>query len=63
MRYDDGFVAYINGQVVATRNAPAAPQWNSSATNTHSDTLVYEDILFPNSPDLLVSGANAIFCG
>ena len=32
MRYDDGFVAYLNGQVVASRNAPGSPQWNSSAT-------------------------------
>ncbi len=30
--YNDGFVAYINGQEVASRNAPASPAWNSSAT-------------------------------
>jgi hypothetical protein len=60
MRYDDGFVAYINGQFVASRNAPASPQWNSSATNAHSDMLVYEDILLANSPGLLVSGANVL---
>ena len=30
--YDDGFVAYINGQEVARRNAPANPTWNSSST-------------------------------
>lgn len=60
MRYDDGFAAYINGQLVASRNAPGSPQWNSSATNTRSDTLVYEDILFTNSPGLLASGANVL---
>ncbi|MHA1567545.1 MAG: CotH kinase family protein, partial [Alphaproteobacteria bacterium] len=32
MRYDDGFVAYLNGAEVARRNAPVAPSWNSSAT-------------------------------
>lgn len=35
MRYDDGFVAYLNGAEVLRRNSPAAPAWNSTATNTH----------------------------
>ena len=29
MKYDDGFVAYLNGVEVARRNAPAAPALNS----------------------------------
>src|SRR5262249_46033821 len=33
--YDDGFIAYLNGQEVARRNAPTAAQWNSAATTTH----------------------------
>ncbi|MHC4417534.1 MAG: lamin tail domain-containing protein [Planctomycetota bacterium] len=37
VRYDDGFVAYINGVEVWRENAPASPQWNSSATTGHSD--------------------------
>jgi hypothetical protein len=32
MRYEDGFIAYLNGWEVARRNAPARAQWNSSAT-------------------------------
>jgi hypothetical protein len=62
MKYDDGFVAYLNGQVVASRNAPASPQWNSAATAIHpnADALVYENISFANSPGLLVSGANVL---
>ena len=28
-KYDDGFVAYVNGVKVAERNAPASPTWNS----------------------------------
>lgn len=46
MQYDDGFVAYLNGVEVARRNAPASPQWNSTATADHSgvfDTLSYAD--------------------
>ena len=29
MRYDDGFVAYLNGVEVARRNAPASLAYNS----------------------------------
>ncbi len=32
MKYDDGFVAYLNGQEVASAQAPEVPVWNSSAT-------------------------------
>jgi hypothetical protein len=31
MLYDDGFVAYLNGQLIASANAPASPVWNSAA--------------------------------
>ena len=36
MNYDDGFVAFLNGQEVARRNAPDSLQWNSSATASQS---------------------------
>ena len=32
MKYEDGFLAYINGQEVARRNAPGSPSWDSEAT-------------------------------
>jgi hypothetical protein len=32
LRYEDGFIAYLNGWEVARRNAPARAQWNSAAT-------------------------------
>jgi hypothetical protein len=35
MRYDDGFVAYINGSEVYRVNAPATPQWDSAASGSH----------------------------
>lgn len=62
MRYDDGFVAYLNGQVVASRNAPGSPQWNSTATTNAADaqSLVFEDIVFANAPGLLQAGANVL---
>lgn len=62
MKYDDGFVAYINGQLVASRNTPASPQWNSTATvaRANEDSQTYEDILITNSPGLLVTGTNVL---
>jgi hypothetical protein len=35
LRYDDGFVAYLNGWEVARRNAPNPARWNSVATAAH----------------------------
>lgn len=62
MRSDDGFVAYLNGQVVASRNAPTSPQWNSTATAAAPDSqsLIFEEIVIANSPGLLRAGANVL---
>lgn len=35
LRYDDGFVAYLNRTEVLRRNAPTALAWNSAATVAH----------------------------
>ncbi len=35
VRYNDGFVAYVNGQVVGSANAPQTIDWRSSATGAH----------------------------
>ena len=35
MKYNDGFVAYVNGSEVARRNAPESPTWDSSAPLAH----------------------------
>ncbi|HEX7469405.1 MAG TPA: CotH kinase family protein [Verrucomicrobiae bacterium] len=37
LRYDDGFVAYLNGHQITSANAPATPAWNSAATQRHLD--------------------------
>ncbi len=58
-RYDDGFVAYLNGQLVASRNAPGSPTWNSSATASHSGAVA-EDIPIVPPPGLLLSGENLL---
>src|SRR5262249_46618470 len=62
MKYDDGFVAYLNGQLVASRNAPATPQWNSSATAAHPNfqAMVYEDINISDHLSALQTGPNVL---
>jgi len=62
MKYDDGFVAYVNGQLVASRNAPAAPQWNSAATAAHPNfaALQFEDINISEHLNALQAGANVL---
>lgn len=42
MRYDDGFVAYLNGQEIARKNAPDTLAWNASATARHADALAIQ---------------------
>ncbi len=59
MKYDDGFVAYINGTQVASANAPSAPTYSSSATAEHSGSA-YEDFTLLNAGDYLVSGENVL---
>ena len=44
MRYDDGFVAYLNGERVLAENAPGNPRWNSRATRSADE----EDTITPN---------------
>ena len=62
MKYDDGFVAYLNGEEVARRKAPAPVAWNSSATAEHakSDALKYEEIDISSRLGLLRVGQNVL---
>ena len=62
MRYDDGFVAYVNGQEMARRNFPARLYRDSSASGPHSDTaaVVYESIDVTNHLDKLTEGDNVL---
>ena len=45
VRYDDGFVAFLNGVRVAARNAPLEPQWNSAATAAQTQRFPTEEVL------------------
>ena len=47
MKYDDGFVAYLNGTRVAAQNAPANPDWNSTASASFSSNLPARQLPHP----------------
>ena len=49
VRYDDGFVAYINGREVARSNVRGRPVWNSIASDRHADTASVEYETFETS--------------
>ncbi len=62
VRYDDGFVAYLNGKRVASGNGPAKPRWNSQATENHDDgqALSYQPFYLEDAASLLVPGRNVL---
>ncbi|WP_210417757.1 CotH kinase family protein [Bythopirellula goksoeyrii] len=62
MKYDDGFIAYINGFRVASANAPALGAYNSVATGDHPDGLAVDYVNFDLSQysSTLNVGANTL---
>jgi len=60
MKYDDGFVAYVNGVEVARRNAPAIPRWNSAATAVDAVSSRFERFDITADVANLVSGTNVL---
>lgn len=62
VRYDDGFVAYLNGVEVAQRNAPASLAFDSSATANRALTNVtmIESIDLSSTISSMVPGTNVL---
>lgn len=60
VRYCDGFVVWINGVQVASRNTPASPVWNSSATAVHSSNWSYTGVIDDLSGLNLHAGTNIL---
>jgi len=62
MKYDDGFAAYINGQLVAARNAPDTLAYNSSATGIRAkdQAVTFEDIDISVFRSVLLMGDNIL---
>ncbi len=62
VKYDDGFIAYLNGTEVARANAPAAPAYNSTATTGHPDeeAVIFQDFDISSRLNLLTTGTNVL---
>jgi len=62
IRYDDGFIAYLNGVEVARRNFTGIPAWDSNATSNHPDSssVIFENIDISEFISLLQSGGNLL---
>ena len=62
IRYDDGFVAYLNGIEVARSNAPMSPQWNSTATAQNPDGAAenFQDFDISSHLNVLNQGQNIL---
>lgn len=60
MHYDGGFVAYLNGQEVARRNAPDVLSFDATATGGRSNPLVAEFITISEHVSLLQDGENVL---
>jgi hypothetical protein len=62
MKYDDGFVAYLNGHEVERANAPDTPAWNSPASGPRPDSqaVVSTDFDISDMAGVLLPGANVL---
>ena len=62
MKYDDGFVAYLNGELVAQSGAPGTLSWNTAATGSRpdEDAVVFQSFDLAGGADLLQTGTNVL---
>jgi len=60
MRYNDGFVAYLNGIEVARRNFTGTPAWDSVADGTQAAAAEFENIEIVNVSEVLRPGDNVL---
>ncbi|MHC4520722.1 MAG: CotH kinase family protein, partial [Planctomycetota bacterium] len=62
IRYDDGFVAYLNGAEIARALFTGTPTWNAAASGSHSDieAIRFEDFDVSAHAGLLQQGDNIL---
>lgn len=62
MKFDDGFIAYLNGQPVASANAPASLAYDSEATGNNPDgnATSFQDFSINPFISLLQEGENVL---
>ncbi len=59
MKYDDGFIVYLNGIKIAEVNAPDDPDWTSSSTGSH-EASEYETFDVSDYVEALKNGSNIL---
>ena len=62
VKYDDGFVAYVNGFEAASANAPSSPTWDSISTarRDNADAVVLEEFNLVDALPWLRQGINVL---
>lgn len=62
MRFDDGFVAYLNGREISRANAPGELAWNAASGGKHDDAAAVQFVEFDVSAHtgLLQPGSNVL---
>jgi hypothetical protein len=62
MKYDDGYVLYVNGVRLQAKNAPVLPPWNAAATAGHDDAIavVFEEESLSLPAGTLRAGTNIL---
>ncbi|MFN0126130.1 MAG: lamin tail domain-containing protein [Verrucomicrobiales bacterium] len=64
VRYDDAYIAYLNGREVGRKvvSANHVPSWNSVSGTSHTDaaSIVFEDLSVGNAATSLVAGDNVL---
>ena len=63
MRYEDGFVAFLNGERIESKNFPGDPTWDSSTggqQNSDNAAVVFENFNVSGDRDKLKNGRNIL---
>ena len=62
MRYNDGYTAYLNGSVIAQKNSPGSPVYNSAATAARTDaqSLTAEPVNVTAFLPQILNGGNVL---
>ena len=62
IRYEDGYVAYLNGKQVAADNDPSTLNWQSRSTQNRPDGEAVNpvDVDISSAIDLLMPGENVL---
>jgi hypothetical protein len=61
MKFDDGFIAFLNGNILASSNAPASPVWNSAATaNREANPTAFDIFDVTSKRSSLRAGRNVL---